>query len=282
MKPLQTPVLFIIFNRPDVTQKAFDAIRAAKPEKLFIAADGPRTNHPTDAKNCAETRSIATKIDWPCEAKTLFRDTNLGCGYAVSGALDWFFENVEEGIILEDDCVADLTFFPFCTELLARYRDNEKIMHISGDNFQYGRKRGSASYYFSEYPHIWGWATWRRSWKHNDFFCVPEPERRANWDAQWWQAVTKNKGLCILPNMNLVSNIGFGTDATHTRDIERFAALPTETMPFPLIHPRVIMRHVLADMYTYRTYFKGTWRDLAAKKFHRFVPKFIKDLLRKQ
>jgi len=118
-----SPVLFLIFNRPDTTTRVFEAIRAARPERLYVAADGPRMTREGEAERCAEARRIATAVDWPCEVKTLFRETNLGCRAAVSGAITWFFEHEEEGIILEDDCLPDPSFFPYCTELLAHYRD---------------------------------------------------------------------------------------------------------------------------------------------------------------
>ena len=139
---LKTPVLFLIFNRPDVTQRVFEAIRKAKPPRLYVAADGPRIGKEGEEENCTLTRKIIEQVDWDCEVKKLFREKNLGCKIAVSSAIDWFFENEEEGIILEDDCLPDQSFFPFCGELLAYYRTNDKVMHLSGDNFQFGKKRG--------------------------------------------------------------------------------------------------------------------------------------------
>jgi len=165
LAPLYTPILFLIFNRPDTTQKVFNAIRKAKPKQFFIAADGSPPDREGEIEKCQKSRKIATSVDWDCEVKTLFRDKNLGCKIAISSAIDWFFENVEEGIILEDDCLPHQSFFWFCQELLEYYRNDTRIMHISGDNFQFGRKRGEGSYYFSKYSHVWGWATWRRAWK---------------------------------------------------------------------------------------------------------------------
>src|SRR3989344_213807 len=148
-----TPILFIIFNRPATTRRVFDEIKKIKPKQFFIAADGPRLDNPEDTKNCQLTRDVVKDIDWSCEVKTLFRDKNLGCGPGPVTAINWFFDNVEEGIILEDDCLPDQSFFYFCQELLGRYRDNDRIMYIGGDNFQFGRKRGKGSYYFTDLIH---------------------------------------------------------------------------------------------------------------------------------
>ena len=165
---LQQPILFLIFNRPDSTQKVFDQIRKAKPKYFYIASDGPRSNKPDDIVLCDTTRNIVlNNIDWDCKITTRFQSANQGCGKHVSGAISWFFQNVEQGIILEDDCVPSTSFFEFCDELLYKYADNKKIYMIGGSNFQ--RKSYQESYYFSAYGHIWGWATWRRAWQHYDF-----------------------------------------------------------------------------------------------------------------
>jgi len=253
----KTPILLIVFNRPDATQRVFDAIRLAQPKRLFVAADGPRPDRPGDPEKCVAARDIVKRVDWDCEVKTLFQDKNLGCGLGPVTAINWFFENVEEGIILEDDCLPHPDFFRFCEELLDYYRENERIMHISGDNFQYGRKRGNASYYFSTYTHNWGWATWRRAWKCYDFYCTSEEHRKHAWDAQWEISARNRGGLAILPNVNLVSNIGFGPDATHTTALARYANLPTQSLSFPLVHPKRLLPNKAADRYTYYTHFCG-------------------------
>jgi len=165
---LKVPVLFLIFNRSDTTQLVFNEIRKAQPAQLFIAADGPRKDRPEDIENCRKVREIIRQVDWDCSVSTLFRDENLGCKRGVSSAIDWFFSHVDEGIILEDDCVPDPSFFPFCQELLERYRDDERIMVISGDNLQFGRRKSQYSYYFSRCFHLWGWATWKRAWDNYD------------------------------------------------------------------------------------------------------------------
>ena len=243
---LDTPVLFLIFNRPDTTEKVFNAIKQAKPKQLFISADGPRQEKPGEFEKCQAARKIVEQVDWDCDLQVLFRDNNLGCKKAVSSGINWFFEQVDEGIILEDDCLPDQSFFGFCQELLKYYRNNPKIMHISGNNFQFGRKRGNASYYFSIYNHIWGWATWKRAWQYYDVTMADFEEfKKTNqiekitrnkdeqaywmyffekvwrneidtWDYQNVYSMWKKQGLAILPNVNLVSNIGFTKDATHT------------------------------------------------------------------
>jgi hypothetical protein len=238
------PVLMLVFNRPDETQRVFDAVKLAKPSKLYVAADGARTHKPDDKILSQQTREIFNQVDWPCEVKTLYREHNLGCGPAVSGAISWFFEQEEMGIILEDDCLPSQDFFGFCKEMLLRYRDDERVMQICGSNFQRGIKRGEASYYFSMFSFIWGWATWRRTWKNYDFelnniktdaelnldfyttnkglkrywkqtFLYSKKKAFNTWDYQWGLTILKHKGLCLVPNVNLVTNIGNTDNSTH-------------------------------------------------------------------
>lgn len=276
---MNTPILFLIFNRPDTTQKVFDVLRKIKPIKLFIAADGPRLDKEGEKEKCDAVRRIATQIDWECQLVTLFRDKNLGCGKAVSEAITWFFENVEEGIILEDDCLPFSSFFLFCSELLDRYRDNKKIALISGNNFQMGKHRGNLSYYFSRYTHIWGWATWRRAWNDYDY-TMAEYERLKKkyslkkhlplgmmdsvkyecldtWDVQWMYTNFLKDRLSIMPNINLVDNIGFTDDATHTRttipDYIKYSQ--SGDLNFPLKHPVNIKANTKADLFTAKNIF---------------------------
>lgn len=286
---LDIPILLMIFNRPQISNQSFALIRKMRPKQFFICADGPRKDRPDDVKKCAEAREIAKKVDWPCEVKTLFQEENLGCGLGSVTGINWMFEQVDRGIIMDDDCLPDPSFFYFCQELLEKYKDNPKIMHVSGDNFQRGRKRGSASYYFSEYTHNWGWATWARAWKYNDFEMI-SPELRKNiWDKQWINSVKKQKGLAILPNINLVSNIGSGDDATHTTETSEYTAMKAGKMPFPLIHPKKIKRNILADYYTYRHVFGGKLRPLLFKKIKNILPepiklpaRYIREILKKR
>jgi hypothetical protein len=166
--PFATPILFLIFNRPDTTDKVFEKIREIQPRQLFISADGPRPDRKDEREKCEEARKVIQKIDWKCELKTNFSEKNLGCRVGVSSGIDWFFSQVSKGIILEDDCLPDASFFNFCKVLLEYYRNDERIMHIGGINVQDGRMRGTASYYFSKISHIWGWATWKRAWEKYD------------------------------------------------------------------------------------------------------------------
>ncbi|TAH01043.1 MAG: nucleotide-diphospho-sugar transferase [Sphingobacteriales bacterium] len=280
MNSLKTPVLLLVFNRPDNTLKVFEAIALAKPEKLYIAADGPRPNNTDDEILCAETRKIIEHIDWPCKLHTLFRQENLGARYACTTAFDWFFEQEEEGIILEDDCVPGMDFFNFCAQLLEKYRHDPRIMHIGGTNLQFGNKRGSASYYFSSIPAVWGWASWRRVWKNydpemakfekfeqeNQMINVFPDKRIADWVSVMARMIYEkkviawdyplafhvgiNNGLCIVPNVNLVTNIGFGNQSTHTKDSSHaHANIPIQAMEEPLIHPKFFIPHKHADFY---------------------------------
>ncbi len=284
---MQIPVAFIIFNRPDTTARVFEAIRQAKPPLLLVIADGPRTSKLGEAEKCAATRAIIDRVDWDCEVRTNYSDVNLGCGKRVSSGLNWVFEEVEEAIILEDDCLPDPSFFPFCEELLAYYRDDSRIMAISGNNFQRGKKHSEDSYYFSRYNHVWGWASWRRAWKHYDFTMNKWPQIRDGgwlnsvledrysirdwaiefekmykcekdtWDYQWTFACWIQNGLTILPQVNLISNIGFNADATHTTKDSPFANQSLSTIEFPLIHPSFVLRNTRADSFTDSTMFES-------------------------
>ena len=163
-----TPILFLIFNRPDTTAQVFERISALRPKYLYIAADGPRKNKKTDVENCRQTRNIVQNIDWHCEVKILFQEKNLGCGKAPATAITWFFDHVEEGIILEDDCLPDPSFFTFCQTLLGYYRTDARVALLSG-NAHYPGSLPPESYYFLKYPATWGWATWRRTWQQYDY-----------------------------------------------------------------------------------------------------------------
>jgi len=264
---LKAAVLFLIFNRLDTTKQVFEAIRKVKPPKLYIACDGPRDTRLGEADLVKSIRDyIMAHIDWQCETKTLFHDKNLGCKLAVSSAIDWFFKNEEFGIILEDDCLPSKSFFRFCDELLVRYLNDNHIMQISGFNPLVAYPIDT-SYCFSRFGPTWGWATWRRAWKRYDINMPSYPEKRANllregfvqteaeqkwrqkifdqvyyqkldtWDYQWSYAKHLFKGLCIIPRINLVSNIGFGTDATHTwGKAPDYCSFHYE-LSFPLSHP---------------------------------------------
>ena len=278
---LSTPVAFIIFNRPDMTARVFEAIRQAEPPQLLVIADGPRPDQPGDVEKCAAARSVVDQVDWPCEVLTNYSEVNLGCKRRVSSGLDWVFETVEEAIILEDDCLPHPSFFRFCEELLERYRDDERVAMISGDNFQFGRSCTAYSYYFSRYTHIWGWASWRRAWNNYDVDMELWPQIRDGnwlndllhdgklvrywtnifervyrgeidtWDYQWAFVCLMHRGFTILPSVNLVSNIGFAMDATHTDSRSRLSALEICEMKFPLKHPPFLICDSQADKYTF-------------------------------
>lgn len=286
---ITTPVAFFIFNRPNKTEQVFSVIRKIRPTKLMVVADGPRADRLDEDDLCRRARAVLDDIDWPCEVETCFSDVNMGCKRRLTTGLDWVFERVEEAIILEDDCLPDPSFFRFCSELLERFRENTHIAQISGVNYQCGPKRSSNSYYFSRYNHCWGWATWRRSWLLNDSEMKAWPSFRDSnglaqvltkrreikywtrildrvasgeidtWDYQWTLSCWRHQLVTILPNVNLVSNIGFDSGATHTKVSQcKYANLPTKDMQFPLIHPSDIEVDKIADAYTSRL----VYRDL--------------------
>lgn len=293
------PVLVLIWNRPDVTRRVMDAVRGARPPRLYVAADGPRADVATDADATAAARRVATDVDWPCRVETLFRERNLGLRAAVSGALNWFFEHEPGGIVLEDDCVPSASFFRYCSELLERYRDDERVMAVSGVNFQFGAGPIPHSYYFSRYNHCWGWAGWRRAWRRYDDAMTAWPEvrgtdrlervlgsRRAarywteafdtayegrvdSWAYRWTLAVWLAGGLTALPRVNLVSNVGFGDGATHTTDAGPLAALPTHELEFPLDHPPTVEADDEADRRTFEVCYRPP--TLAGRVRHRLA-----------
>lgn len=281
-----TPILFIIFNRPKQTRIVFDVIRQIQPKYLFVAADGPRANNDTDQLNCTECRKIVETIDWDCEVQFLFREENAGCRLAVSGAISWFFNNIEQGIILEDDCLPNKSFFYFCEELLLKYKEDSRIMHIGGANFQAEQMCGFNSYYFSKIVHVWGWASWKRAWnvydiemrgfsanllrqwfKQNSFpktsfsYWLDALTKTKNnlidtWDYQWAYSIWKNKGICITPTVNLISNIGFDNNATHTSgNSNAYANLPVFDI-IEIHHPEQIEINKTADNYIFNTWYR--------------------------
>jgi hypothetical protein len=293
---LKTAVLLIIFNRAQTTKLVFDAIRKARPPKLYVAADGPRPDVESDLIKCKEARKIIDQVDWACEVKTLFHDKNLNCGRAPSAAMTWFFENEEEGIILEDDCLPSSSFFMFCQDLLERYRDDTRVMHIGGNNFLDGWCRDADySYYFSKSGHIWGWATWRRAWKAFDFDILLYEKLKQNgffenfflnglekfyrlrkfdktaanrgtvdwWDYQWDFARYSHSGLAIVPHRNLVKNLGFGADATHTvNSKDKMTSMEAQELQFPLKHPPFVIRDIESD----KKYFSKFIKDVIRSK----------------
>lgn len=284
---MKTPVVFLLFNRPVTTERVFATIRHAQPETLLLVADGPRPTVPADAEACAAARAIVAQIDWPCQVHRNYSDWNLGCRTRVASGLDWAFGMVEEAIVLEDDCLPHPSFFGFCKELLEHHRNDPRVMCISGSNFQNGRQRGEGSYYFSLFNHCWGWATWRRAWSLFDVDVTSWPDLRESrlleslfdnrrdveywarrferahsgradtWDFQWTLACWAHRGLTCTPNANLVENLGYGPDATHTTEgtSPTTPAMPIDT---PLRHPPSVVRDEKADDYAMRHRFHVT------------------------
>lgn len=288
------PVLFIVFNRPELTERVFSAIRQARPSRLFIAGDGPRMDRPGEHIKCAQARNIIERIDWKCDLSTDFANENMGCWRRLSSAIDWFFNHITEGIILESDCLPNLSFFPYCAELLERYREKKSIMHISGNNFLFGRIQILDDYYFSAIPHIWGWATWRRAWQTYDVDLPDWPNRKINipgnlasriawrriftlvkkrkidtWDYQWTYAVFKHGGIAINPARNLVTNIGFSPEAMNCKDVNSiFSAVPTDELVLTK-HPAKFVINKKADDFILDQNFGFSWKGMARRFWKR-------------
>lgn len=255
---MSPPILFLIFNRPDTTERVFQAIKEARPSRLYVAADGPRPNRPQEADLCSSARKIIEAVDWPCQVRTLYRDENLGCRRAVSEAITWFFEEEPEGIILEDDCLPDPSFFAYCSRMLDEYRDNESVMSISGSAFYRPIVR-TKTHCFTYYADMWGWASWRRAWETydgaladwsapkveaqfpraiqtakfwNDVFRITKEEGVDSWGYRWVWSVMGRGGLVVTPFYNMISNIGVRPDGTHTV-AEDWHILARRVEPFP-------------------------------------------------
>lgn len=275
---MKTPVALIIFNRPANTSRVLEAISHAKPKQLLVIADGARTGHPEDAEKCAATRATLNRVDWDCQVLTNFSDINLGCGLRPATGISWVFDTVEEAIILEDDCLPHPTFFPYCDELLDRYREDERVMMVGGVNFMGEFRARFQSYHFSRFGSSWGWASWRRAWQHFDYQMklwptvreakileqmFPDPvhcqywqekfqhvyESNADdiWDYQWLLACWINSGFRVFPEVNLVSNIGFGEDATHTFGEGPYSNMATAGIELPLRHPPFVFHCAEVD-----------------------------------
>ncbi len=287
---MNTAVAFIIFKRPDTTRVVFDAIRRAKPLRLYLIADGARPDKPGEAEAVAATRKAVANIDWPCQVTHIFSEKNLGCRLRVSSGLNEVFAREHEAIILEDDCLPDPSFFPFCEALLERYRDEPRIMHIGGGNYQGGRRRSEDSYFFSMFPHCWGWATWRDAWQQIDLDLSsysPEPlgqgwarylttqseldfwtnifgkihqrpNENSSWAYPWTYTCWHHAGLSIHPAKNLVQNIGTGGDATHTDFIPYIQRAKAHPLTIER-HPVQIERHQEADSFTFRAVY--LWQE---------------------
>lgn len=283
-----TPVLLIAWRRPQTTKQVINALRPAAPTRMYVACDGPNPERNGEAEKVEATRALIEQaIDWPCAVETLYSNQNQGCRLGVSRAISWFFEKVEEGIILEDDCVPHPDFFPFCATLLEHYRQDERIWCINGNNVQEGHWRGDGSYYFSHYPHSWGWASWRRCWEHFDGdldqwtplktsglidHVFEDPLERQywssiwnrlleeglpdTWDFQWLFTCLTQSGLSLTPNTNLVSNVGLGVDATNCTIPMEATAFGTASI-LPIHHPTFLLQDKAADRFTFDHIFGG-------------------------
>ncbi len=299
------PVLIITFNRPNFTKRLIEKIREVKPLRLYVSSDAPRENNTDDIELVNRSRQFATEIDWDCEVKTLFQDKNLGTRFGPMTAITWFFEQEEEGIILEDDCIPNKSFFSFCTNLLKKYRNDPRIMHITGTNQQFGKKIGSASYYFSAFPSVWGWASWKRVWNLYDgkMTLFPEFEKEDlfnslfndpvviedlkqafrqtyedknwAWDHQLGFAIAINNGLCIVPNVNLISNVGIKKNGVQQVD-SVLANTQTFEIEETLSHPDFFIANKAADINQITWSYEDTTTDEKIKfKYKKFQKKTL-------
>ena len=285
-KQLNTAILFITYKRLDTTKQVFETIKKAKPQKIYISSNFGKNKE--EVKKVIEVRTyLEENIDWKCKVSKLYRTKYLSAKLSISGAIDWFFENEEQGIILEDDCLPSQSFFWFCENLLHHYADDKKVGAITGNNFQNNKWRGSASYYFSKFAHCWGWATWRRAWHHNDtdlkfwpkwrnskdwLNYMPDKVERKFWQNNFdrvhageidtwdypWDASRFRKGfIAATPNVNLVSNIGYGEGATHTiSKNSQFSNMPTYELG-PMVYLNKVERDLLADQWTFDFHYGG-------------------------
>ena len=296
--PMKIAILLITFNRLDTTKQVFEAIKKSQPPRLYIASEGLKSEKPGVSEKVQEVRDfIMNSIDWECEVFTRFRDENPGCKYAVTGAISWFFENEEMGIILEDDCVPNHSFFPFCQDLLQKYKNDERVMMITGTNYLFLNYEMDDSYFFSKYYIIWGWATWKRAWNLYEIEIHDYPKKKSEkqlewiysdnllikiyytmfqqaynneldaWDIQWWYTCIFQNGLCIVPKYNLISNIGdyglFATGGTY----DEFLRMPTKAIDYHnIIHPQHVVENGVYDRITIeRLYGKYRKRNIYKK-----------------
>ena len=277
MENKKVPILFLIFNRKETALLSFEPIRLYRPERLYIAADGPRGTVFGEKEKCIETRNaILSRIDWNCKVETMFRDKNLGCTDAVYGGISWFFEQEEYGIINEDDVVLSQDFFLFCEELLPRYKEKDKVMIISSRNHS-GLCQESDEYIFSYYANIWGWASWRRAWKYNTntfvgwreypkwelikrfglfqglvtiwYYskCSNPTNNFGSWDYTWSYTINKLNGLCLCPRVNLSCNVGFVIDGSNFQEGDKnpYETLGIGRIKWPLkIHNKIVVDKV--------------------------------------
>ncbi|REJ67399.1 MAG: glycosyltransferase family 2 protein [Planctomycetota bacterium] len=293
---VKTPVAFLIFNRPDLTEQVFAAIAQARPERLLVVGDGPRADRADERAQVGATRAIIERVDWPCEVQTNYAEENLGCKRRVSSGLAWIFEQCEEAIILEDDCLPDPSFFPFCEELLAHYRHDRRIVSIAGNGYEGGPLPYGNGYTFSKYFQCWGWASWRRVWENFDLELQTWPEFDAagclasfadsaaeerywrqifdrqcrgeidSWAYSWAYSCFAQSGLSVIPAVNLICNLGFDQRATHTRQVDHhLAARPVDTLS-EFRHPPAVIRNKEADKICFARRFQREPKLVRLKK----------------
>jgi hypothetical protein len=291
------PVLFLVFNRIGSAKRVFSEIKRAKPKRLFIASDGARENREGEKEVVKQIRDyILENINWKCEVKTLFREKNLGCKNAVADGISWFFDNVEEGIILEDDCLPSQSFFRFCQEMLEKYRDDERVMQISGTNVNGASMDLEKDYFFATNFNVWGWATWRRAWKLYDKKMSLWPKFKKEgwtkyfepsylnrlkfvrtydavydgkidtWDYQWWLSCAVNNGLCVIPRLNLITNIGLTGLGTHM-EADSTKILANHEMKFPLKHNPIMINRKKYQIECNRFFRRGLIKRKLTKIF---------------
>ncbi|MEI8138438.1 MAG: glycosyltransferase family 2 protein [bacterium] len=282
---MKTAIAFFVYRRPDYTRRVWEEICKAKPPVLLIVADGPRDEQ--DRVKCDATRAIVDLVDWPCDVRRNYSLVNMGCRDRMASGLDWVFEEVEEAIILEDDCLPDQSFFTFCDVMLDRYRLDTRVMHIGGNNVGDKKNLNSSGYYFSMLVDVWGWATWRRAWHYYDLKVSAWPQAREagllesvcgsrgerafwgeafdrqyrgaskTWDSSWVFTIWVQHGVAIVPGVNLVSNIGVGADSTHRQDDKWYMNMPTESL-VRIEHLEIMMINTAADRWTYGQMYKPT------------------------
>ena len=304
-----TPILYIIFNRLETVKQTFPKIKEIQPKRLFIAADGSRKGKEGEDRKCQRVREwVLSQINWDCKIHTLFQEKNLGCGQGPVQAITWFFNNVEQGIILEDDCLPSKSFFQYCETLLNYYKNDTRVMQISGTNRLTVSSNDSYSYFFTNYPSEWGWASWRRAWSLYDYKIIKWNNNETKgiiadlygeyynnvadildqtiniqnltwWDYQWTFIKNINSGLTITPCYNLVSNIGFDEDATHTYNKDSpFYNIKSYEISFPLIHPSYIYKSINLEKKILALHFSISKKTYSLKDC--FLYKILKKILK--
>ncbi len=310
MSQFDVPILYLVFNRPDLVKLTFPSIKSQKPKKLFIASDGPRDTHTEDPARVDECRNwVLDQIDWECELKTLFREKNLGSGVAVSEAITWFFKQVEMGIILEDDILTNESFFQFQQKMLEKYALVKNVLHVSGSNFLFGKTYTPDDYYYSKFPNTWGWGTWSDRWdlfqfdleisleKISEFALSYHNkgiknlwEHRLNalknnvvdaWDYQWFFQLIINDMITVVPQKNLVTNIGIGDQATHTTVFaKKYNSVTLESLPYDLKYPSQVKYSRSSDIKHYKNIFKETTENRLRNLAYKYIPERLYTMLK--